>query len=300
MTYLPIDLAIVYDIICIFEIRGYFRMRYVSCIHDGASRYGCVTGHSVCDLGLRTGLPDLKSHIASHFDNLGRESDLKTDFDLADVVLQPVIPNPEKVICVAINYRESDSPSPDEPEYPVVFTRFANAQTGHNTPLLKPDVSDKFDYEGELAVIIGRAGHKIDESDALAHVAGYSCFNDGSVRDWQKHSSQFTPGKNFVQSAGFGPWMVSADEIPDPSGLDLWTRVNGELRQSTNTRRMMFPIPWLISYLSQFTRLEPGDVIVTGTPKGFGSSLQPPRFLQVGDVVEVELEGIGVLRNPVA
>lgn len=275
-------------------------MRYISFIHNGTSRYGCVIDRSVCDLGLRTGLPDLKSHIALYFDSLGREPDLETDFDLADVALQPVIPNPDKVICVAINYRESDATSPDEPEYPVVFTRFANAQTGHGKPLLKPDVSDKFDYEGELAVIIGRPGHRIAEADALAHVAGYACFNDGSVRDWQKHSSQFTPGKNFVQTAGFGPWMVSADEIPDPSELDLSTRVNGELRQATNTRRMMFPIPWLISYLSQFTRLEPGDVIVTGTPKGFGSSLQPQRFLQVGDVVEVEVAGVGVLRNTVA
>ncbi|WP_183605186.1 fumarylacetoacetate hydrolase family protein [Rhizobium fabae] len=276
-------------------------MRYLSFVHNGVSRYGCVVGGEyLCDLGRRTGLPDLKGHIGTYFDSLGREADLEADFDLAEVLLQPVIPNPEKVICVAANYRESDHPSPDEPEYPVLFTRFANAQAGHEVPLIKPDVSDKFDYEGELAVIIGRSGHRIAETDALSHIAGYTCFNDGSVRDWQKHSSQFTPGKNFLQTAGFGPWMVSADEIPDPSGLDLSTRVNGELLQSTNTRRMMFSIPWLISYLSQFTKLEPGDVIVTGTPKGFGSSLQPPRFLQVGDVVEVAITGIGVLRNTVA
>ena len=156
-----------------------------------------------------------------------------------------------------------------------------------------------FDYEGELAVIIGQPGHRIPEAEALQHIAGYSCFNDGSVRDWQKHSTQFTPGKNFLRSAGFGPWMASSDEIMDPFTLDLTTRVNGDLRQSTNTRRMMFSVPWLISYLSQFTRLEAGDVIVTGTPKGFGSSMQPPCFLNIGDVIEVEISGVGRLLNTV-
>lgn len=276
-------------------------MRYVSFSHDSRPGYGCmVDDEAICDLGRMTGLPDLKSHIAAHAASLGKETDLRPDHRLADVALLPVIPNADKILCVAVNYRESDVPAQGEPEYPMVFTRFANAQTGHDQPILKPEVSEKFDYEGELAVIIGRPGHKIAEADALDHVAGYSCFNDGSVRDWQKHSSQFTPGKNFIRSAGFGPWMVSRDAIPDPFSLQLTTRVNGEIRQSTNTRRMMFTIPWLISYLSQFTRLEPGDVIVTGTPKGFGSSMQPPRFLAEGDMVEVEIGNVGVLRNHVA
>lgn len=276
-------------------------MRYVSFVHDGRPGYGCmVDDESICDLGRATGLRDLKSHIAAHAGNLGTETRPDADLRLADVALLPVIPNPDKILCVAVNYRESDEPGQDEPEYPIVFTRFANAQAGHDQSILKPELSEKFDYEGELAVIVGRPGHRIAEADALAHVAGYSCFNDGSVRDWQKHSSQFTPGKNFLQSAGFGPWMVSSSAVPDPFALRLTTRVNGEIRQSTNTRRMIFTIPWLISYLSRFTRLEPGDVIVTGTPKGFGSSMQPPRFLADGDMVEVEISDVGLLRNRVA
>lgn len=274
-------------------------MRYVSFTYRGASKYGYLVDEGVCDLGASTGFPDLKTHIANRFETLGTEPGIPALYDLSDITLEAVIPNADKVLCIAVNYRESDSPSHEEPLYPVVFTRFAISQTGHDRPLLKPKVSEKFDYEGELAVIIGKSGHRIAHDDAMGHIAGYSCFNDGSARDWQKHSSQFTPGKNFLASASFGPWMVSKDELPDPTGLDLITKVNGEIRQSTNTRRMMFSISWLISYLSEFTRLEPGDVIVTGTPRGFGSSLQPPQFLQVGDVVEVEISGVGMLRNQV-
>lgn len=274
-------------------------MRYLSYIRQGMAGYGCLVGDGICDLGKQSGLPDLKAYIAHHFETLGAERDATPDYPLSDISYLPVIPNPDKVLCVATNYRETDEATSDTAEYPIVFTRFGISQTGHDEPLLKPELSDRFDYEGELAVIIGRPGHRIAEADALRHVAGYSCFNDGSVRDWQKHSSQFTPGKNFIRTAGFGPWMVSADTLPLPLAIDLLTRVNGEVRQSTNTRRMIFSIPWLISYLSQFTALEPGDVIVTGTPKGFGSSLQPPRFLTVGDVVEVEIEGVGLLRNSV-
>lgn len=274
-------------------------MRYISFVRNGAEGYGCLVGDGVCDLGRRSGLPDLKSYIASRFGANCSEETVVADFLLSDIRWLPVIPNPDKLLCVAINYRETDKPCSDEPAYPTLFTRFGISQTGHDEPLLKPDVSDKFDYEGELAVIIGKAGHRIREVEALEHVAGYSCFNDGSVRDWQKHSSQFTPGKNFVKSAGFGPWMVSANELKDPSSLTLITRVNGEVRQTTNTHRMIFPIPWLISYISQFTALAPGDVIVTGTPKGYGSSLQPARFLEHGDLVEVDIEQVGLLRNRV-
>ncbi|WP_028731461.1 fumarylacetoacetate hydrolase family protein [Rhizobium leguminosarum] len=275
-------------------------MRYVSFNHRGKAKYGYIVGEQVFDLGASTGFPDLKSHIANRFEALGKEPECTAQLALADITLEAVIPNPDKVLCVAVNYHESDRPTQDVPAYPVVFTRFAASQTGHDQPLLKPKVSDQFDYEGELAVIIGKPGHQIAQINAMSYVAGYSCFNDGSVRDWQKHSSQFTPGKNFIGSASFGPWMVSNDELMDPTGLDLTTKVNGEVRQLTNTRRMMFTIPWLISYLSAFTRLEPGDVIVTGTPRGFGSSLQPPKFLQAGDVVEVKIGGIGTLRNQVA
>jgi 2-keto-4-pentenoate hydratase/2-oxohepta-3-ene-1,7-dioic acid hydratase in catechol pathway len=272
-------------------------MRYLSFLYQGRASYGCIVDGGVCDLGKRIGLPDLASHIAQHFPELGIEADI--DYPLSEIRYLPVIPNPGKVLCVATNYREADDASDSRPDYPLVFTRFAVSQTGHDEPLEKPAVSNKFDYEGELAVIIGKSGRHIPEAEALAHVAGYSCFNDGSVRDWQKHSTQFTPGKNFARTAGFGPHMLSADELPDPSGLALVTRVNGEVRQSNNTSRFIFSVSWLISYFSQFTILEPGDVIVTGTPWGFGSSRNPPTFLKDGDVVEVEIEGIGTLRNVV-
>jgi 2-keto-4-pentenoate hydratase/2-oxohepta-3-ene-1,7-dioic acid hydratase in catechol pathway len=273
-------------------------MRYLSFLYQGKASYGCIVDGGVRDLGKRTGLPDLTSHIAKHFPELGIEAEV-ADYPLSEIRYLPVIPNPGKVLCVATNYREADDASDSRPDHPLVFTRFAVSQTGHDEPLEKPAVSNKFDYEGELAVIIGRSGRHIPEAEALAHVAGYSCFNDGSVRDWQKHSTQFTPGKNFVRTAGFGPYMVSADELPDPSSLALVTKVNGDVRQSNNTSRFIFSVSWLISYFSQFTILEPGDVIVTGTPWGFGSSRNPPVFLKDGDVVEVEIEGIGTLRNVV-
>ncbi|MDK4740250.1 fumarylacetoacetate hydrolase family protein [Rhizobium sp. CNPSo 3464] len=275
-------------------------MRYLSFSHGGEVSFGCVVGNAVTDLKRRSRLPDLASYIALNASSLGKETDLTADYALADIRYLPVIPNPSKVLCVATNYWEAENEGRERPDYPLTFSRFAASQTGHGEALLKPDLSQKFDYEGELAVIIGKAGRRIGEADALSYVAGYSCFNDGSVRDWQKHSTQFTPGKNFFRSAGFGPWMISADEIPDPTGLSLKTLVNGEVRQSTNTSRFIFSIPWLIAYFSQFTLLEPGDVIVTGTPSGFGSSRTPPSFLEDGDVVEVQIERIGTLRNVVA
>ncbi|WP_342196595.1 fumarylacetoacetate hydrolase family protein [Rhizobium hainanense] len=251
------------------------------------------------DLKRRSRLPDLASYIALNASSLGKETDLTADYALADIRYLPVIPNPSKVLCVATNYWEAGNEGGERPDYPLTFSRFAASQTGHGEALLKSDLSEKFDYEGELAVIIGKAGRRIGEADALSYVAGYSCFNDGSMRDWQKHSTQFMPGKNFFRTGGFGPWMVSADEISNPTGLSLRTRVNGELRQSNDTSRLIFSIPWLISYFSQFTLLEPGDVIVTGTPNGFGSTRTPPVFLADGDTVEVEITGIGTLSNTV-
>lgn len=272
-------------------------MRFLSFEHRGLASFGCLVDGGICDLGRRSGLPDLASYIGRHGTQIETVTDLRPDVDPAEIRYLPPIPRPSKILCIATNYREPAAEQAPIPAYPLVFTRFAASQTGHDEPLLKPAESEMFDYEGELAVIMGRPGWKIPEDEALSHVAGYSCFNDGSVRDWQKHSSQFTPGKNFIRTAGFGPWMVSADQLPDPTGLRLETRVNGEVRQASETSRFIFGIPWLIAYFSRFTILEPGDVIVTGTPTGFGSSRQPPQFLQVGDTVEVEIEGIGTLRN---
>ncbi len=185
------------------------------------------------------------------------------------------------------------------PAHPWLFVRFAASQTGHGQALLRPPESPQFDYEGELAVIIGKPAHRVSAAAAMGYVAGYSCFNDGSVRDFQRHSSQFTAGKNFLRSGSLGPWLVTADEIPDPSTLSLQTRLNGQVMQAAGIDDLLFSVPALIEYITTFTRLEPGDVIATGTPGGVGVARQPPVFMTAGDVVEVEISGIGVLRNPV-
>ncbi len=220
---------------------------------------------------------------------------------LHQVTFLPVIPNPAKVICVGINYvthiREMGR---DMPEHPWLFVRFGDSQTGHEQPLIRPMASDKFDYEGELAVVVSEPAHHVKAADAFHHVAGYSCFNDGSLRDFQRHSSQFTAGKNFSRSGSMGPWLVTRDEIPDPNRLTLETRLNGEVMQSATVDDLLFGIPELIEYITTFTQLEAGDVIATGTPGGVGVARQPPVFMRPGDVVEVDISGIGILRNPVA
>ena len=222
------------------------------------------------------------------------------DLDPAQVTFLPVIPRPGKILCVGVNYlahiREMGR---EVPQRPVIFVRFADSQVGHGEPLLHPGVSEQFDFEGELAVVIGKRAHRISAEQALDYVAGYSCFNDGSVRDYQRHTGQFTPGKNFHHSGSFGPWLVTADEIPDPSRLRLQTRVSGELMQSAPLSDLCFSVPALLEYCATFAHLEPGDVVVTGTPGGVGAARKPPRWLVPGDTVEVEIDGVGMLRNPV-
>jgi 2-keto-4-pentenoate hydratase/2-oxohepta-3-ene-1,7-dioic acid hydratase in catechol pathway len=183
---------------------------------------------------------------------------------------------------------------------PTIFTRFANSQIGHLAPLLRPKVSTDFDYEGELAVIIGTSCRHVAQADAYAKVAGYACYNDGSVRDWQRHTHQFTPGKNFCGTGPFGPWMVTPDEVGPIGPQRLQTRVNGQVVQDATLAEMLFDIPRQIEYCSTFTQLEPGDVIATGTPGGVGAKRTPPLWLKPGDVVEVQIDGVGLLRNPVA
>jgi 2-keto-4-pentenoate hydratase/2-oxohepta-3-ene-1,7-dioic acid hydratase in catechol pathway len=180
-----------------------------------------------------------------------------------------------------------------------LFIRFAESQVGHNQPIMLPPESSHLDYECEIAVIIGKAGRRISEKDSWSHIAGYAPYNDGSVRDWQRHTIQWTAGKNFSKTGGFGPWMMTRDEIKDDEELSIETRLNGTVMQHSTTKHMIFSIPVLIKYISTFTSLQPGDVIVTGTPGGVGWSKKPPRFMVPGDVVEVEIEAIGVLRNPV-
>jgi len=205
-----------------------------------------------------------------------------------------------KILCVGVNYRPHiEEMGRDIPSRPVVFIRYPDSLVGHEEAVIRPRVSEQFDFEGELAVIIGREGYRIGRDDALDHVGGYACFLDGSVRDWQRHTSQFTAGKNFERSGAIGPSVVLAADIPDPTALSLTTRVNGRVMQRGCVADLVFDIPSLIEYISTFTRLRPGDVIATGTPGGVGAARRPPVWLRDGDIVEVSIDGVGTLRNPV-
>jgi 2-keto-4-pentenoate hydratase/2-oxohepta-3-ene-1,7-dioic acid hydratase in catechol pathway len=222
------------------------------------------------------------------------------DHPLADVALRPPVPDPDKILCVGLNYKAHREETGRKPtDHPSIFARYALTQVGSGEALVKPRNSDAFDFEGELAVVIGQRGRHVPRARALEIIAGYSCYFDGSVRDWQRHTSQWTPGKNFPATGGFGPWMVTADEIPDPSQLKLVTRLNGKEMQHTTTDLMIFDVPSVIEYLTGFTELVPGDVIATGTPGGVGFTREPPVFMRPGDVTEVEISRVGLLRHPV-
>ena len=214
----------------------------------------------------------------------------------------PPVPQPRRILCIGVNYAthaaESDR-APTGNEHPMVFTRFPSSLVGHQQPLIRPRSSTSFDWEGELAVVIGRRARHVDPVDAHRVIGGWSCFNDGTLRDFQRHTSQFIPGKNFDDSGSFGPWIVTPDELSDASALDIATTVNGQTMQHASTSDLIHPIDRLIAYCSTFTTLEPGDVIATGTPGGVGYARTPPIFLVPGDVVEVTIEGVGALRNTV-
>lgn len=281
-------------------------MRLLSFAQKGVPRYGLVEGEGVIDLSARIGTeyPSLRALLAGNA--LAKAADRflgrgRADHALADIAFRPVIPDPDKILCIGINYEthraEMGRPKPD---YPTVFTRFANAQVGHGQPMIKPRESDSFDYEGEIAFVIGKAGRRIPRERAYDYIAGFSCYNDGSVRDFQRHTTQFTPGKNFVASGAFGPWLVTRDEIADAGALSLKTRLNGIEMQNAEARDMTFPFEALVAYCSTFTELAPGDVIVTGTPGGVGAARNPPIFMKPGDSVEVEISGVGILRNPIS
>jgi 2-keto-4-pentenoate hydratase/2-oxohepta-3-ene-1,7-dioic acid hydratase in catechol pathway len=276
-------------------------MKLCSFSKDGRASYGLVTEAGIVDLGKRLPESTLRDFLAAG--DMGRAAALASepvDYVLDEVDHAPVIPNPDKIICVGLNYHSHvQETGRTETKNPVLFARYAGSQIGHDAALIKPLESDEFDYEGELAVIIGKEGRRISEADALDYVAGYACYNDASVRDWQKHTHQFMPGKTFANTGPFGPWMVTADEIPDPSKLHLQTRLNGEVMQDTTTNLLITSIPQLISYCSTILPLLPGDVIVSGTPGGVGARRNPPVFMKDGDVCEIEISGIGILRNPV-
>lgn len=279
-------------------------MKILSYQIDSKATYGVAVGDGVVDVGARLGskYPDLKAVLAAGAIAEAEKAAAgqAADASLDDITFLPVIANADKVICVGLNYATHIAETGrSDSEYPVLFTRFADTGVGHKQPLVRPKVSDKFDYEGELAVIIGKEARHVPQKDALAHVAGYACYNDGSVRDWQRHTHQFIPGKNFPGTGGFGPWMVTADEIPDPSKMTLVTRLNGEEMQKSGTDLMIFTVPFLISYISTFTTLRPGDVIPTGTPGGVGFKREPPVYMKAGDTVEIDIDKVGVLVNTV-
>jgi 2-keto-4-pentenoate hydratase/2-oxohepta-3-ene-1,7-dioic acid hydratase in catechol pathway len=246
--------------------------------------------------------PTLRSAlVAGVLEKLGASSQGQPDTcKLAQIQYLPVITDPGKIICIGHNYEEHRVETErDKTENPTVFLRVADSQTGHLQPLLMPPESDHFDYEGEIAVVIGKGGRRIARDQAWEHVAGYSAYNDGSVRDWQRHTTQFTPGKNFVGTGAFGPLLVTRGEIADGEELNLTTRLNGQVMQHATTAMMIFPIPRLIEYVSTFTTLAPGDVIVSGTPGGVGARRKPPVWMKEGDLVEIEVSKIGVLSNRV-
>jgi 2-keto-4-pentenoate hydratase/2-oxohepta-3-ene-1,7-dioic acid hydratase in catechol pathway len=279
-------------------------MKLVSFISSGRPGYGVVKDGGVIDLGRRLGerLLTLRDLLAAgaltDAERATREA--MPEFRLDDLQLAPVIPNPDKIICIGLNYRDHVAETGKTvTANPALFARFAGSQVGHLQPLIKPKVSDEFDYEGELAVIIGKEGRHIPTERGLEYVAGYSCYNEGSVRDWQRHTSQYLAGKSFAGTGAFGPWLVTTDEIPDPSKLTLETRLNGKVVQHTTTDLMITSVPEQIAYISTILPLLPGDVIVSGTPGGVGLKRNPPVFMRPGDVAEVEISGIGVLRNPV-
>ena len=280
-------------------------MKLASFIVQGRSTYGVIEGDQVIDLESvkPTFGTDLKQAIANN--RLGELTSVVLAnlprIPLAEVTFLPVIPNPGKVLCIGINYATHVRETGREmPTYPMIFTRFADSQTAHLQPIIRPKVSHKLDFEGELAVVIGKAARHVKQADALDYVAGYACYNDGSVRDWQKHTIQFVPGKNFPNTGGFGPWLVTGDEIGDPQDLELTTRLNGEVMQHTSTSDMIFDVRKLIEYCSTFTELAPGDVIVSGTTGGVGAFREPPVWMKPGDEVEIEISRIGILRNNIA
>ena len=284
-------------------------MKLLSFIHHGRETWGALTGpDAIVDLGKA--LPQyatLTDYIASGaYLNAQQDVANKTaDVKLADITFLPVIPKPEKIVCAVRNYMDHHQEvlaagmHRELSEEPPIFLRVWRSQVAHGQPIICPKVSGSLDWEGELAVIIGKEGRNIAEADAFDHVAGYSCYNDGSIREWQFHAKQIASGKNFESTGGFGPWMLTADEIAPNQQLKLVTRLNGEVVQSSHTGHMIFSIAKLISYASTIFTLVPGDVIATGTPAGVGWSRKPAWFMKPGDVCEVEIEGIGTLVNPI-
>lgn len=266
-------------------------------------RFGALDGDSIIPLdGAATGASSLKELIATCSLQEIHDAAAKVGerIALTDIAFAPVVPDPSKIFCIGVNYETHRAETNrDKLGYPIVFIRVPGSQVGHEQPMVRPRVSERLDFEGEVALVIGKGGRDIAPADAYDHVFGYSCYNDGSVRDWQFHTSQWAPGKNFAGTGAFGPWLVTPDELGPIGELKLETRLNGETMQSARVDEMIFSIPEQIAYLSTVVELEPGDVIVTGTPGGVGVKREPQVFMKAGDLCEVEVSGIGVLSNPI-
>lgn len=280
-------------------------MRFVSFEYQGQASYGLWIDDASrlnAPAAFVAQYPDLKSVIAAgQLDALEAAARLANQvIQAADARLLPVIPHPGKVFCVGLNYKThvAEMKRADS-EHPAIFTRFADSLSAHGAPLPKPAATQRFDFEGELAVIIGKGGRHISQQEAWNHIAGYACFNDGTARDWQRHTHQWTPGKNFPATGPLGPFMATREAIPDVNQLTLETRLNGQVMQRASVADLIFTLPVIIEYLSGFTPLSPGDVIATGTPGGVGDKREPPVYMHVGDVIEVEITGLGTLRNVV-
>jgi 2-keto-4-pentenoate hydratase/2-oxohepta-3-ene-1,7-dioic acid hydratase in catechol pathway len=284
-------------------------MKLASFTVKGRESYGAVQGDKVVDLGQHfAGRNATLADFIGGGDFANRDkivAGLKADLALNDVKLLPVIPRPEKIVCLVRNYMDHHQEvlaagmHRELSEFPPIFLRVWRSQVAHGEPIVRPKVSEQLDWEGEMAVIIGKAGRHIAKEDAFQHIAGYACYNDASIREWQFHAKQIAAGKNFQGTGAFGPWMVTADEVPEPENLKLELRLNGKIEQSSNTSNLIFKIPTIVNYCSTIFELVPGDVLVTGTPAGVGWSRKPPQFMKHGDTVEVEIEKLGILRNPV-
>jgi len=280
-------------------------MKLISFNLNNEETFGAVNGDDVINLkplfeGEANTLKEvLEKDLLAKAEQLAANATATLKF--ADLELLPVIPEPGKIFCIGLNYDEHvKETNKEKTESPVIFLRVAESQVAHNDSIVLPPESVKLDYEGEIAIVIGKGGRRISEEDSWDHIAGYACYNDGSIRDWQTATSQWIPGKNFWKTGGFGPWMVTADEIEPNQKLTLVTRLNGEEMQRATTDMLIHSIPRQIAYISSFLPLNPGDVIVTGTPGGVGAKRNPPVFMKEGDVVEIEVDAVGILRNTIA
>ena len=276
-------------------------MKIVSFEFEGNRSFGCLTPRGIVDVGRHKGQTNVSVRaFLDDWQDLSRFETLPADYALTDVLLLPPIPDAQRVLCVGLNYKSHIAETGREPpKFPMLFNRYWDTLVGPNEPILRPRISETFDFEGELAFVIGRGGRNIPKAEALGHVAGYTCFNDGSVREFQFHTVQWLPGKNFWRSGSFGPYLVTPDEVGELDDINLITRLNGEVVQQARLDDLLFGVADLVSYISTFIPLNPGDVVATGTTGGVGAFRKPPLWMKPGDRVEVEIDRVGLLVNEV-